>query len=73
MRINKKKIIYRILKQLHYEEKSIYNLDVRVYDANNNTGDIYAILEVIDLPNRDPIWVRPLTTATFNEKEEQVS
>ncbi|XP_037819620.1 cadherin-23-like [Lucilia sericata] len=62
----------KLLQELHYEEKAIYNLDVKVYDTNNNTGDIFAILEVIDLPNRDPIWVRPLTTATFNEKEEQI-
>ncbi|XP_075148855.1 cadherin-AgCad1-like [Haematobia irritans] len=61
----------RILKELHYNEKALYNLDVKVYDANNNTGNIFAILEVIDLPNRDPIWVKPLTTATFNEKTEQ--
>lgn len=40
-------------------------------DTENNTGEIFAIVEVIDLPNRDPIWVKPLTTATFNEKEEQ--
>ncbi|XP_065371260.1 cadherin-23-like [Calliphora vicina] len=62
----------KLLQELHYEDKAIYNLDVKVYDAKNNTGNIFAILEVIDLPNRDPIWVRPLTTATFNEKEEQI-
>uniref|UniRef100_A0A1I8P4M8 Cadherin domain-containing protein n=1 Tax=Stomoxys calcitrans TaxID=35570 RepID=A0A1I8P4M8_STOCA len=62
----------KISEELHYDEKAIYNLDVRVHDANNNTGEIFAILEVIDLPNRDPIWVRPLTTATFNEKTEQM-
>ncbi|XP_061386106.1 cadherin-23-like [Musca vetustissima] len=61
----------KILKELHFDEKALYNLDVKVYDANNNSGDIFAILEVIDLPNRDPIWVKPLTTATFNEKSEQ--
>ncbi|XP_073842493.1 cadherin-AgCad1-like isoform X2 [Musca autumnalis] len=61
----------KILKALHYEEKALYNLDVKVYDTNNNTGDIFAILEIIDLPNRNPIWVKPLTTATFDEKSEQ--
>ncbi|XP_037943087.1 protocadherin Fat 3-like [Teleopsis dalmanni] len=61
----------RIKKPLHYEERAVCNLDVSVHDTSNNTGNIFAILEVIDLPNRDPIWVRPLTTATFDEKQEQ--
>uniref|UniRef100_A0A1A9WDV3 Cadherin domain-containing protein n=1 Tax=Glossina brevipalpis TaxID=37001 RepID=A0A1A9WDV3_9MUSC len=60
-----------IQRALHYEEKAIYNLEVYAFDAQNNSGNVYAILEVIDVPNRDPVWVRPLTTATFNEKEEQ--
>ncbi|KAM7362387.1 cadherin-AgCad1-like [Cochliomyia hominivorax] len=54
---NEKQYKLKILQELHYEEKAIYNLDVKVYDAHNNTGDIFAILEVIDLPNRDPIWI----------------
>ncbi|KAL9913563.1 cadherin-AgCad1-like [Glossina fuscipes fuscipes] len=61
----------KILKALHYEKKAFYNLEVHAFDAQNNSGNIYAILEVIDVPNRPPVWMRPLTTATFNEKEEK--
>uniref|UniRef100_A0A1B0B2E9 Cadherin domain-containing protein n=1 Tax=Glossina palpalis gambiensis TaxID=67801 RepID=A0A1B0B2E9_9MUSC len=61
----------KILKALHYEEKAFYNLEVNAFDAHNNSGNIYAILEVIDVPNLPPVWMRPLTTATFNEKEEK--
>uniref|UniRef100_A0A1B0ACX3 Cadherin domain-containing protein n=1 Tax=Glossina pallidipes TaxID=7398 RepID=A0A1B0ACX3_GLOPL len=61
----------KIQTALHYEEKAFYNLEVYAFDAQNNSGNIYAILEVIDVPNRPPVWVRPLTTATFNEKEEK--
>lgn len=37
-----------------------------------NNGSINVILEVVDVPNKDPIFVRPFATARFPEKEAQV-
>lgn len=37
----------------------------------NNQGDFSTIIEVEDVPNKEPMWVRAFASARFLEKQPQ--
>jgi hypothetical protein len=56
---------------LHYEEFALYNFRTWVLDIEGNSGTFNAIIEIEDLPNREPMWVKAFASARFNEKQPQ--
>lgn len=64
-------LIFRIIEELHYVDRSIYNLNVSAYDIAGNSGSVLTILEVIPVPHLEPKWIKPLPYAGFHEKSRQ--
>jgi hypothetical protein len=44
-----------------------------VSDVNNNSGIFNTFIEIEDLPNKEPMWVKAFASARFPEKTSQVS
>lgn len=61
-----------VLEKLHYEERSMYNFRTIVYDVVRNSSEMVTLLQVNDVPNLDPKWTKPFSSARFLEKKEQV-
>lgn len=66
-------IPYSIIGELDFFEKSLYSFKIKVYDTEQNEGSTDIIVQVIDLPNKDPIWTRPFTSENILEKSVNVS
>lgn len=58
---------------LFYDQNALYNFRTWVGDTKDNFGSFNTIIEVEDLPNREPMWVKAFASARFDEKEAQVS
>ncbi|XP_070502052.1 cadherin-AgCad1-like isoform X3 [Chironomus tepperi] len=61
-----------LLKQtLYYDMRFFYSFRVTVYDIGNNQFSFNIIVEVQDMPNKPPMWIRVFASAQFFEKEAQ--
>lgn len=49
----------------------MYSFRTNVTDFGGNQGVFSTIIEVEDMPNMDPMWVRAFASARFLEKEAQ--
>lgn len=57
---------------LYYHLRALYNFRTLVSDIGNNEGSFITIIEVQDMPNREPMWIRAFASARFPEKEPKV-
>ena len=42
-------------------------------DKESKQGSLNVLVEVQDMPNKEPIWVKAFASEKFNEKTEMVS
>lgn len=67
-------IIYRlvVLETLYYDQRALYNFRVYVSDIGGNEGSINVFIDVKDMPNKEPMWMKAFASARFPEKQSQV-
>ncbi|KAL7052776.1 hypothetical protein ACKWTF_005003 [Chironomus riparius] len=58
-------------KPLFYDIRFYYSFRATVYDIANNQFSFNIIVEVKDMPNKPPMWIRVFASAQFFEKEAQ--
>lgn len=60
-----------VKKTLYYDQRTLYNFKTFAIDVGNNRGSINTIIEVNDMPNKDPMWINAFASARFPEKTPQ--
>ena len=58
---------------LYYDQRQLYNFRTWVSDIGGNENSFITLIEVEDMPNKEPMWVRAFASARFPEKSDQVS
>ena len=67
-------LFYFSVKQtLYYDQRALYNFRVLVRDKGSKEGSLNVLVEVQDMPNKEPIWVKAFASEKFYEKTEMVS
>jgi len=57
---------------LYYDQRTLYNFRVAAIDIFPNRGtSTNVIVEIIDMPNKEPQWTKPFASARFDEKTSQ--
>lgn len=62
-----------MLETLYYDQRALYNFPVLVTDIGGNSGSINIFIEVTDMPNKEPMWMKAFASARFDEKTSQVN
>lgn len=57
---------------LYYDQRTLYNFQTIVTDILGNPGTLNTIVEIEDMPNKEPMWVRAFASARFPEKVPKV-
>ncbi|KAK4881842.1 hypothetical protein RN001_005161 [Aquatica leii] len=60
-----------VLKELDFEELPSYIFDFSVTDSGNNEYSVKIVIEVIDLPDKPPVWRQIFSSAKFPEKQKK--
>ncbi|XP_055680929.1 protein dachsous-like [Lutzomyia longipalpis] len=60
-----------VVEELHFEVREVYNFRIIFTDSGNNEGETRVVVEVEDVPNLPPRWVKPFSTERFEEKTAQ--
>lgn len=65
-------VVHRVLEELRFEERAMYNFMTVVHDVVQHSSEIVTMVQVIDVPSMPPQWTKPFSTARFLEKQAQV-
>lgn len=62
----------RIIKALDYDVRTIHTFVTLSFDQDLNSSSMNTIVQVNDMPNMDPRWIRPFPAAQIQEKQAYV-
>ncbi|XP_055614731.1 cadherin-23-like [Uranotaenia lowii] len=72
-----RKYFLKVLKELDYSQKAIYNMETTVFDLDKeHSATLKILIQVLNVESRNPIFTRPFTTQRILEKttfQEQVT
>ncbi|CRL07387.1 CLUMA_CG020361, isoform A [Clunio marinus] len=66
------KFSLKVKQPLYFDKAALFNFDVKVLDAGNNSGTFKVLIEVIDIPNKPPLWIKTFAPERFKEKTNQI-